>query len=86
MGKSTTPHYVIYEGDKPNNKILYADNKKPNMEKEIYLYIDSLKIGGNNEHISKALGYMPIPNKAILIDQRTKQVIEHWNAPAFMIF
>lgn len=85
MQKDTKPRYVIKQNDR-SGSILYTGNKKPDMEKEIHLYIDSLKIGGNNEHLSKALGYMPIPNKAVLIDQRTMKTIEEWSAPAFMAF
>ena len=78
-------NYVIRQ-DHTNGKILGTYNRKPSMLREIQNYVDSLKIGGCNEHLSKALGYMPIPNKAILIDQRSMTIIEKWNAPMFWAF
>lgn len=78
-------NYVIRQ-DSPNGKILGTYNRKPNVPREIQNYVDSLKIGGNNEHLSRELGYMPIPNKAILIDQRSMTIVEKWNAPMFWAF
>lgn len=47
-------------------------------------YIDSLQIGGVNEHISRSLGYIPVPHKAYIINQNTEKVVARWEAPAFM--
>ena len=80
MGKSTIPRYVI----KSSAGIIYTGNRRPNVEREVMQYIDSMKIGGVNEHLSKAIGYMPIPSSATLIDQIARAVVEVWHAPAFM--
>ncbi len=73
MGKSVTPKDVVeMEGctsmawwererygipgkGKPTNE---------NLEKYVQAYISSLQPEGCNKHISKALGYMPVPNWA----------------------
>lgn len=89
MGTSIKPKYVITM-NKHNmittESLIGTYNRKPNLELEVQKYIDSLKIGGVNEHLSKTLGYMPIPNHAALINQQTRTIIQEWNAPAFMAF
>jgi len=92
MGKSITPKYRIEIKD---NSLNYLDMPlamawncgKPTtkkLEEYIYKLIDSYKIGGCNEHISLTLGYMPIPNKARIINQKTGDIVIEWNAPVFM--
>jgi len=49
-------------------------------------YIDSLKIGGCNAHISLKLGYIPIPDKAQIVHQNSGDIVATWTAPAFMVF
>ena len=55
------------------------------LEKYIADFIDSLKVGGCNYHISKQVGWMPIPSKAEIINQKTGEVVAVWNAPKFMV-
>jgi len=46
-------------------------------------YIASLKIGVN-QHISLKAGYIPVPHRAAIINQRTGETVATWTAPAFM--
>lgn len=47
-------------------------------------YINSLKSGGINSHVSEALNYIPVPHKACIINQNNGKIIAEWNAPKFM--
>ncbi|MFA5049293.1 MAG: hypothetical protein WC516_09780 [Patescibacteria group bacterium] len=88
MGKSITPKYRIeidYNDHRVWNCKEYGKPTEKNLIRYIELYIQSLKIGGCNEHISKMLGYMPIPNKAKIINQFTGDIVASWNAPMFML-
>ncbi len=75
QGKHHIGWQTIYNGI-PNAK---------NLTKYIESYISSLKIGGINEHISKSLGYMPVPFKAQIINQNTGGVQAVWVSPEFMV-
>lgn len=59
-------------------------NKKVRLDDYIHNLIDSFKIGGVNQHISKMLGYIPVPKEATLINQFTGKVVETWKHPPFM--
>ena len=56
-----------------------------NLVKYITALINSFKIGGVNEHVSNGIGYMPIPNEARIVNQRTGAIVAEWKAPKFMI-
>lgn len=75
-------YIIIIDGDKSSPIGL---TRKVSLKKYIYEYIDSLKIGGNNEHVSKMLGYIPVPHSAELINQFTGETIDRWSAPSFMV-
>jgi hypothetical protein len=86
MGKSIKCKYRLEITENNGRKQTEGHTKKINVSSYIDAYIQSLKIGGANEHISKALGYMPIPKSAVLIDQRTGEAVDSWKAPLFMAF
>jgi len=56
------------------------------LEEYVMQYGKSLELGGANEHISKSLGYIPYPNKAILIRQSTNEVVATWQAAMFQVW
>ena len=95
MGRSFTPKYAVeMEGCtsatwRVGPEYQIPGNGKPtaaNLAKYVEAYIGSLKTGGVNVHISKALGYMPIPNWArIVLNDGSRTVIAEWKAPLFMI-
>lgn len=94
MGKSITPPYRIEMYDQRDQAFPHkiAWNVKfdgratdKNLARWIQAYTDSLKVDGANKHISKALGYMPIPFRAWIVDQRTGATVARWIAPAFML-
>jgi hypothetical protein len=95
MGKSTTPTYRVEIWDNANNKIVpmkstwdYKYFGKPTnkkLEKYIVDYIESLKFGGVNYHISELCGFIPVPNKARIVNQFTNDVVSTWIAPMFMV-
>ena len=75
-------YIIVIDGDKDSPIGL---SRKVVLKKYITEYIDSLKLGGNNEHVSKMLGYIPIPHSAELINQFTGETIDKWSASSFMI-
>jgi len=56
------------------------------LEAYVIKYIESLKPGGVNEHISESLGYVPIPTEAVIKNQNSWNTKAHWKAPAFLVF
>lgn len=63
---------------KPNNE---------NLEKFIRQYARSLHHDGTNSHISKSLGYIPYPNRAIIRENYPgSPPIATWNAALFQVF
>lgn len=95
MGKSSTPKYVVeMEGSTPAawrvksrgaNCPGYGSPTEANLATYMQMFIDSLKPGGCNHHVSKALGYMPIPNWArIRVNCLGGEVVAEWKAPMFM--
>ena len=58
------------------------DDRK--LEAWVYRHVDSLKLGGCNEHISVALGYIPIPHRARIVNQFTGDIVATWKATMFM--
>jgi hypothetical protein len=63
----------------------YGKPTEANLTKYIEAFIESLKPGGCNHHVSKALGYMPIPNWArIRVNCIGGETLAEWKAPMFM--
>lgn len=62
----------------------YGRPTEKNLAKYVMDYIDSLKIGGVNQHISKALGQIPVPNWAKIRENGDGRVVATWKAPMFM--
>ena len=54
-----------------------------NLVKYIEAYNKSLELGGSNQHISKALGYIPYPTWARIVRQADGVVMAEWKAPLF---
>ena len=58
-----------------------------NLEKFVLAYGKSLEIGGANEKISKDLGYIPYPNRAVIrYNHSHGNPVCSWVAPAFMVW
>lgn len=95
MGKSYIPKYRLeivshnpFTGARKVDKASWHHKGRITekvLEKYMIEYIESLKPGGVNYHISKALGYMPIPTEACIVNQYTEEVVVSWKAPAFMV-
>lgn len=95
MGRSVTPTYAVeMEGCTPaawhvrpsNIQKGYGKPTPENLAFYVEKYINSLKPGGCNHHISKALGKMPIPNWARIVkNDGSRNVLASWNAPNFMV-
>jgi len=47
-------------------------------------WMKSFELGGVNEHVSKRLGYVPYPKRALL--KKNNVVIDEWVAPMFYIW
>lgn len=86
MGRSYTPAYRVEYSDQ-GGKHQTAWSGPTTIERLalwIQAGIDSMKVGGCNEHVSKSLGYLPVPHKARIIRQATGETVATWKAPAFM--
>lgn len=91
MGRSYMPKYRIEFSDQGGPQFPQAwrvrEYGKPtteNIEKWVHSLVDSMKIGGVNEHISRAVGYIPVPNRAKVVNQYTGETVATWTAPMFM--
>lgn len=49
-------------------------------------YAASLKLGGVNQHISLALGHIPYPTRARIVNQYTGEAVAEWQAAAFEVW
>lgn len=92
MGKSYTPKYRLEFQDSTRKAFSWecqawkGKTTQKALEAWIFGYADSLKIGGVNEHISKALGLIPYPTKARIIRQADDQIMAEWEAGMFQCF
>jgi hypothetical protein len=103
MGHSVTPKYALdifetrmVDGRFQSVKAIEAlswDIKRygrptpANLEKYVLAYGKSLEIGGANEHLSKELGYIPYPNRAVIrFNHSHGNPVCSWVAPAFMVW
>ena len=64
----------------------YGKPTDANLEKFVHGYAKSLEIGGVNEHVSKALGHVPYPTSARIVDQDTGAVVASWKAGMFQVW
>ena len=97
MGRTRTPAYRVEVGPARGNgrtvvstpSCWFVNEKgRPtaaNLEAYVHAYIDSCKVGGCNEHLSQAYGFIPVPSFARIVDQRTGGVVAEWKAPAFLV-
>lgn len=88
MGRSRTSKYALEMQGSTSRCWFVKEDGAPtaaNLEKYVRSFINSLKVGGVNAHISQAFGYMPIPNWArIVLNDGSRQVVVEWKAPVFM--
>ena len=76
MGRSTTPTYVVrYVDQQGVHQVIWNTKQagrptKANLETWRKKMNESMKLGGCNEHISKALGFMPHVCHAVIINQK----------------
>lgn len=88
MGKVTTPIYRLLLYDQtlrvPHILAWHGRATYAKLERYIYDYVNSLKPGGVNYHISKMYGFMPVPHRAVIIHQKSNTAVVEWKAPTFM--
>ena len=97
MGRSTTPKYAL-EMDGVTSASWrvrppagggkgQGTPTDANLERHVLAYIDSLKIGGVNQHVLLALGHIPVPNWARIVrNDGSRAVVASWKAPPFFVF
>lgn len=89
MGKSTIPTHVVRYRDQQGPKVLIWNSKtsgKPtvaNLDKWRKVMNASMKPGGVNEHVSKALGFIPYIGNCEIHNQKTGQTVCSFKAPMF---
>ena len=89
MGKSITPTFRIEASAGAVIPMIWdcKQDGRPNaanLETLVLDYIVSTYPGHPNEHISRSLGYIPVPNWARVVRQKTGEVVAQWTAPVFM--
>jgi hypothetical protein len=58
-----------------------------NLTRHVLAYGKSLELGGTNEHISRSLGHIPYPDRAVIRhNNRTREVVVEWRAVAFQVW
>ena len=89
MGRSTIPTYVVHYRDQQGLKIVAWNTKtngRPtvaNLERWRKAMNASFQLGGCNDHVSRALGYIPHVSSAILRNQQLGQDVCTVKAPMF---
>jgi hypothetical protein len=90
MGKSYKPKYILElkAPDCVHSSMAWKGRvSEKRLEEWVYRYIDSLQAGGANEHISAALGVIPLPTfAAIRRNYLGTSYLATWKAPMFMAF
>jgi hypothetical protein len=87
MAKELIPRYIVRMD---GNYMQWSGNGRriprateANLEEFVMNYAKSLRPGGENEHISNKLGYIPYPNKAFLMLNGSNIVVASWEAGQF---
>lgn len=92
MGRSYTPRYSLTIDGNASACMAWDSkrNGKPsaaNLEKWVMAYAKSLELGGANEHISKAEGFIPYPRRAeVRVNKPGGAIVAEWKAALFQIF
>ncbi len=89
MGRTVTPKYrveMIETGVMPTKMAWKGRATDEALRKYVFAYADSLKAGGVNEHVAKALGFVPFPQEAKIVNQFTNEVVATWKAATFQVF
>ena len=89
MGKSFTPKYRLeMDGVTPMAWTVkyHGQANEANLRTHVFGYAKSLELGGANQHISKALGHIPYPTGAKIVNQLTGHVVATWKAGMFQVY
>ena len=88
MGRSVTPKYAVevqgctsaaWRVKEQYGIPGYGSPTAENLAKYVKAYIESLQPGGVNQHVSNALGYVPIPTHArIVLNDGSRTVLAEW--------
>lgn len=90
MGRSTTPKHRIEFRDSSRKTQAVAWNTKwygranqNNLDQWVARYNGELELGGINDHISKALGFVPYITSAKIVNQKTDQTVAEYQMAMF---
>lgn len=90
MSRTITPRYALDVDGLSCATWNSKQNGKPtaaNLEKWVMAYAKSLEIGGCNEHISKSLGHIPYPRRAVVRENKPGgAVVAEWKAGMFQVY
>ena len=94
MSKSITPKHIViiterdpYTGMNRSSSFAWKGRvTDARLAEWVQAYCDSLKPDGANYHISRSLGYMPMPHAArIVTNDALKEVKASWQMAAFQV-
>jgi hypothetical protein len=87
MGCTRTTKYAIWMTGSTPACWDIKQNGAPtveNLTRYVMAYRKSLEVGGANEHISRSLGHIPYPDRAVIRhNNQTRQVVVEWRAGMF---
>lgn len=90
MGRTSTTKYAISITGSTDACWNIKQNGAPtveNLTRYVLAYGKSLELGGVNDHISKALGYIPYPERAeIRVNKRNGATVAEWRAGMFQVW
>lgn len=91
MGRSITPKYIVETTEQGGRKqqMIWRGRGRPTaaqLERWVLEYLRSFQVGGVNEHISRAQGYIPHASRAVVRENNSGgRVVAQWTAPMFMV-
>jgi len=65
------------------NREGHGKPSEKNIERYVRDFAKSLEVGHVNYGLSKMFGFMPIPNRAEIIHQKSGEVVATWEQPSF---
>lgn len=86
--KSIPFYELVIDRDPPHVWLPDVDGRpdERNLREHVRSYVASYEKGGVNEHVSRALGHVPYPSRARIIDVISGETVVEWKAAAFQVY
>ncbi len=96
MGRVITPKYRIEQAGlnlHPTHRLTtsaewdvraYGRPTRENIARFVEAQTRSFMSGGPNHSLAEEMGYLPVPSRVRVVEQKSGRVVAEWEAPAFM--